>query len=43
MAVYTPNIGIQMKRRELTKTFLMILNWKKPFGLHSLYKNISAL
>ena len=21
----------------------MILNWKKPFGFHGLYKNISAL
>ena len=21
-----------MKRKKLTKTFMMILNWKKPFG-----------
>ena len=27
-----------MKLKELTKTFMMISNWKKPFGLHSLYK-----
>ena len=32
-----------MKREELTKTFMMISNWKKPFALHGLYKNISAL
>ena len=35
--------GIQMNRKELTKTFMMISNWKKPFGLHGLYKAISAL
>ena len=28
-----------MKRNELTETFMMISNWKKPFGLHDLYKN----
>ena len=27
-----------MKRKELTKKIIMILNWKKPFGLHGLYK-----
>ena len=32
-----------MNQKELSKTFIMILNWKKPFGLHGLYKNISAL
>ena len=32
-----------MKRKELTKTFMMISKWKKPFGLQGLYKNISAL
>ena len=37
------NKGIQMKQKVLTKTFMMILNWKRPFDLHSLYKNISAL
>ena len=26
----THNIGIQMKRKELTKPFMMILNWKNP-------------
>ena len=25
----THNIGIQMKRKELTKTFVMVSNWKK--------------
>ena len=38
----TDNIGIQMNRKELTKTFTIISNWKEPFGLHGLYKNISA-
>ena len=28
---------IEMKRKELIKTFMMISNWKKPFGLHVLY------
>ena len=33
-----------MKQKELTQTFMMILNWKKPFGLHDLYKKyFSAL
>ena len=33
-----------MKRKELTKTFLMISNWKKnTFGLHDLYKIIQRL
>ena len=27
-----------MNRRELTKTFMMISNWKKPFSLHDLCK-----
>ena len=27
----------------ITKTFMMISNWKKKFGPHDLYKNISAL
>ena len=43
MSVYPYNIGIQMKRKELTKSFMMIQNWKKPFGLHGLNRNISAL
>ena len=32
-----------MKHKEPTKTFMMISNWKKPFGLYSLCKDISAL
>ena len=28
----TRNIGIQMKRKELTKIFMMISNCKKPLG-----------
>ena len=40
---YTHNIGIQMKRKQQAKTFVMISNWKTPFGLHGLYTNISAL
>ena len=32
-----------MKREELTKSFIFILNGQKPFGLHGLYENISAL
>ena len=36
------NMGIQMKWEELTETFMMISNWTKPIGSHSLYKNISA-
>ena len=35
-------MGIQMKQKELTKTF-MITNWKKPLGLQDLYQDISAL
>ena len=31
--VYTHNIGIEMKRKELTETFMMISNLTKPFGL----------
>ena len=27
-----------MKQKELYNTFMMILNWKKPFGLQGLYK-----
>ena len=30
----TLNVRIQMKLKELTKTFMVISNWKKPFGLH---------
>ena len=31
-----------MKQKELTKTFMMIYNWKNPFGLHGLYESISG-
>ena len=41
--MYTHNIGIQMKRKELTKTLMMISNWIKPFGLHGLYKKFSVV
>ena len=41
LAVY--NICIQMKQKELTKTFTMISNWKIPFGLHGSCKNIWRL
>ena len=37
------NIGIQTKQKDLTETFMMIYNWKKPFGFQGLSKNISAL
>ena len=33
----------QMKQKVLSKTFMMISNWKKPFGLHGLYEDMSAL
>ena len=36
-------VSIQMKREYLTKTFMMISNWEKPFGLRDVYKNITAL
>ena len=32
-----------MKQKELTKTFMIISNKKKPVGLHGLCKNMSAL
>ena len=32
-----------MNRKEVTKTFMMIKNWKNQFGLHGLYKTIAAL
>ena len=41
--MYTHNIAIQMKQKELTKPFMIILNWKTPFSLHGLNKNNSAL
>ena len=36
-------IDIQMNRKQLTKTFMMISNWIKPFGFYGLCKSISAL
>ena len=36
-----PTICIQMKRKELTKTFMIISNGKKTFDLHSSYKELS--
>ena len=33
-------MGIQMNQKKLTKTFMIISNLIKPFGLHGLYKNI---
>ena len=39
----THNTGIQMKRKELTKTFKLISNLKKLFVFHGLYKTILAL
>ena len=32
-------VGIQMKQKDLTKTFMMISNWKKPFSLHGFYNS----
>ena len=37
------DIGIQMNRNELTKTFMMISIWKAPFFLHGLYNTFSAI
>ena len=37
------HLGIQMKQKGLTKTFIMVQIEKKNFVLHGLYKNISAL
>ena len=31
-------MGIQMNRQELTKTVVMIANWKEPFGLQAFHK-----
>ena len=43
MVVYLYNIGIQIKRKRLIKTPIVISNWKKRFHLHGLYKHILAL
>ena len=34
------NIGIQMKRKELTKTVMMILEWKNPLVAMFFFKLI---
>ena len=36
-------MDIQMKRKELTKTFMIIYKLLKPFGLHGLHAYMSAL
>ena len=41
--LWTHNIGIQINRNELNKTFMVILCRVKPFTLHGLCKNNSAL
>ena len=33
------NIGIQVKRKKITKTFKMIVNWRKIFGRLVYIKN----
>ena len=33
-------MGIQINQEELTKTFMMISNRNKPFGLHAFLKLI---
>ena len=33
-------MGMQIKRKDLTQTFMMISNWDKPFGLVDFYKII---
>ena len=43
LETYDIGLAIQMKRNKLTKTFMVILYLKNPFGLHGLYKIISAL
>ena len=42
-AVHTHNMGIQMKRKELTKTFIMISNWKTFRSPWFIHKYFSAL
>ena len=36
-------MGIQMNRKGLTKTFMMILNGEKPFGIHGLQKYLGIV
>ena len=35
--------GLQIKQKELTKSFRTFSNWKRPFSLYGLNTNISAL
>ena len=39
----TYNTGIQMKREELTKTFMMISNWKTPWSPWFIQKYLGTL
>ena len=32
-----------MNQKELTKTLIMISNWKKHFGFYGFYRSIAAL
>ena len=43
IAIDTYNIRIQIIQTDLTKTFMMLLNYIKPFDPHGLYKNNSTL
>ena len=43
MVVYPYNIGIQIKQKKLTETFIMMSNWEKRLLFHGLYKHILAL
>ena len=37
MTIKYIHVGVQMKRKDLTEPFMMILILKKPFSLHGLY------
>ena len=39
MAVNPLHIDIQMEREELTKTFMMISNWKKTWFTYQYFSN----
>ena len=36
-------VGLHRKQKELTKTFMIISNWEKFFGLHGLDRQILVL
>ena len=38
-----PYIGIQMNQKELTKTIMVISNWRKHFALHGLHEKFSII